>query len=79
MRRFRAHPEPDRRPAPAERDAAMVELASHAYAILDVPDLNSLEIDAAATHRRVKRGRLYRLHQGVYSIVPPHLLKPEGF
>lgn len=56
----------------------MVEVASQTYAILDVPDLRSLGIDGAATYRRVQRGRLYRLHKGVYSILPPHLLKPEG-
>lgn len=64
---------------PGDRDAAMIELAMSAHAIVDVPDLSSLGIDASATQRRVKRGRLFRLHQGVYSIIPPAMLKPEGW
>jgi len=56
----------------------MVALAATNYAILDARDLRSLGMSTSATYRRVDRGRLYRLHQGVYSIVPPELLKPEG-
>jgi len=56
----------------------MVTLAATSYAILDVPDLCSLGISTSATYRRVDRGRLFRLHHGVYSIIPPELLKPEG-
>lgn len=79
MRRFRASPRPvSSPPTPAELDAAMVALAATSYAVLDVPDLRSLGMSTSATYRRVDRGRLYRLHQGVYSIVPPELLKPEG-
>jgi hypothetical protein len=32
----------------------------------------------AAIHKRAERGHLHRLHRGVYSIVPPNLLKREG-
>jgi very-short-patch-repair endonuclease len=56
----------------------MLALASKTYAILDVADLASVGIDAGATHRRVRRGRLHRLHRGVYSVVPPELLRPQG-
>ncbi len=56
----------------------MVELAGESFGILDVPDLRSLGMSTSATYRRVDRGRLYRLHQGVYSIVPPDLLTHEG-
>ena len=56
----------------------MVDLAASAYAILDVADLSSLGIDKSATHRRVKSRRLFRLHRGVYSIIPPELLSAEG-
>ena len=56
----------------------MVEFAMSAYAILDTPELRALGLDSAATSRRLARGRLFRLHQGVYSVVPPELLRPEG-
>lgn len=89
MRRLRAFRQPIEVPraftevadiprTPEERDAAMVALASNAFAIVDVPDLRSLGIDSAAVSRRLRRGRLYRLHQGVYSVIPPELLKPNG-
>src|SRR5688572_1740683 len=45
MRKFRARAETNRSPtSPGERDAAMVEMALQAYAILDVPELSSLGI-----------------------------------
>ena len=56
----------------------MVALAATSHAILDGSDLRNLGMSASATYRRVDRGRLFRIHRGVYSILPPELLKPEG-
>ena len=79
MRQERARTGRDARPpTPADRDAAMVDLACRARGILDVRDLRSVGIGASAAHRRVMRGRLFRLHHGVYSIAPPHLLPAEA-
>jgi very-short-patch-repair endonuclease len=57
----------------------MVELAADQWAIVDLDELRSLGIDKSAAVRRVRRGRLHRLHLGVYSVVPPVLLRPEGW
>lgn len=63
---------------PAARDRAVVELAADQWAIIDLAELRCLGIDRFAASRRVRRGQLHRLHIGVYSIVPPKLLRPEG-
>jgi very-short-patch-repair endonuclease len=63
---------------PAARDLEMVKLAEGQWAIVDLDELRALGIDKWAASRREHRGRLHRLHIGVYSIIPPLLLRPEG-
>jgi very-short-patch-repair endonuclease len=40
--------------------------------------IEALGLTATAVRSRAARGRLYRLYRGVYSLVPPHQLKPPG-
>jgi very-short-patch-repair endonuclease len=56
----------------------MVDFAMEAHAIIDSDELLAIGIDKRSAWRRVQRGRLFRLHVGVYSVVPPQLLRPRG-
>ena len=54
------------------------EPATVAAAQHGVFHLTQVALSPRALQHRVVAGRLYRLHAGVYSIVPRHLLKREG-
>jgi hypothetical protein len=46
--------------------------------VISVAQLLGLGLTTSTIHRWVKAGRLYRVHRGVYSIVPPELLTGNG-
>jgi predicted transcriptional regulator of viral defense system len=59
-------------------DAAITALAGSQHAIVGLAQLETLGLGQRAIQQRASAGRLHRLHRGVYSIVPPALLRREG-
>jgi hypothetical protein len=59
-------------------DAAIAAVAGPQYGVISLTQLCALGLSKRAIQHRAAAGRLYRLHRGVYSIVPPHLLQREG-
>lgn len=51
-------------------DAAVARVAARQATMISRAQLRALGISASAIERAVRRGRLYRVHQGVYSVVP---------
>ncbi len=59
-------------------DVSISALALEQHAVVGLEQLNSLGMSAAAARKRAIAGRLHRVHQGVYSLVPSGLLTREG-
>jgi len=56
---------------PPER--ALAELAQRQWGVVSLEQLRALGLSAAAVTRRVRAGRLHRLHRGVYAVGHAHL------
>jgi hypothetical protein len=56
----------------------LAALAGEQHGVFDLDELCGLGVTAAAIRRRAAAGRLHRLYQRVYSLVPPELLSREG-
>jgi very-short-patch-repair endonuclease len=59
-------------------DGAIARLAQRRWGVFDLADAVPQGLTKQMAYKRVAAGRLWRLHTGVYSIVPPHLLTREG-
>jgi very-short-patch-repair endonuclease len=59
-------------------DQAIKTLATRPHGIFTTVELEAAGVARASIVDRVRAGRLHRLHRGVYSIVPFHLLRVEG-
>jgi very-short-patch-repair endonuclease len=59
-------------------DRAVAQLAARRHGILTLPQLLQCGVGQRGISRRVAASRLFRLHRGVYSLVPPRLLRIEG-
>ena len=59
-------------------DAAIAVIAARQHGVFTLGQLLALGLSAAAVYKRAQRGRLHRVHRGVYSLAPPNLLKREG-
>jgi len=59
-------------------DAALAALAAGQHGVFSLAQLRALGLSAAVVHKRATAGRLHRIHQGVYSLVPLGLLAREG-
>ena len=59
-------------------DGAVGRLAEGQYGVFALVDAAPLGLTKQKASNRVAGKRLWRLHTGVYSIVPPHLLRREG-
>ncbi|MFN8151559.1 MAG: type IV toxin-antitoxin system AbiEi family antitoxin domain-containing protein [Solirubrobacterales bacterium] len=57
---------------------SIAKLASRQYGIVDHEELLGQGMARSTITHWVKTGRLHRIHRGVYSVVPPSLLKLEG-
>jgi hypothetical protein len=62
----------------APPDTAIAALATAQNAVFSLAQLVGLGLSAAAVRKRTSAERLHRVHIGVYSIVPPKLLRREG-
>lgn len=59
-------------------DGAVATHAARRHGVFSLTDVVDLGMTRKMLTARVAAGRLFRLHQGVYSVVPPRLLKIEG-
>jgi Transcriptional regulator, AbiEi antitoxin len=59
-------------------DQALVDLALSRYGVFALSELEQLGISRTGVRTRTARGRLHRVHQGVYSIVPTAMLTQDG-
>lgn len=53
-------------------------LANRQHGPFSLTQLGALGLSQSAVHKRVKSGRLHRVHRGVYSVAPPELLSLRG-
>lgn len=60
-------------------DAAIAVIAAGQQGVFTLGQLLALGLSLAAVYKRAQRGRLHRIHRGVYSLTPPNLLKREGW
>jgi predicted transcriptional regulator of viral defense system len=56
-------------------DALIAELAERQHGLITLFQLQSLGLGRSGVSRRVKSGRLYRVHRGVYAVGRPHLME----
>jgi very-short-patch-repair endonuclease len=66
-----------RKCSPPSLDAAIAELAGRQHGVVSLEQLRSLSLDARAVQQRASRGKLHRVHRGVYS-VGHRLLSQDG-
>jgi very-short-patch-repair endonuclease len=59
-------------------DRLIGKLGRMPYGVFSVRDTRGAGIARSAISDRLRAGTLFRLHQGVYTVVPPALLKAEG-
>jgi hypothetical protein len=59
------------------RDLAVARIAARQHGVISVERLHGVGVDKSAISRRVKRGRLHRIHRGVYA-VGHRSLSPHG-
>jgi hypothetical protein len=59
-------------------DLAVAALAERQHGVVSLVQLARLGMRRNELYARVAAGRLHRLHRGVYSVVPPRLLRIEG-
>jgi predicted transcriptional regulator of viral defense system len=57
---------------------AIAEVAARQHTVLGLTDLRGAGLSDHVIHKRVGVGQLHRVHQGVYSLVPPQLLTLRG-
>lgn len=60
------------------RDRAIWALAAVQHAVISLAQLKDVGLSASGAGKRVAAGRLYRVHQGVYSLIAPALLTRKG-
>jgi very-short-patch-repair endonuclease len=59
-------------------DVAIARVAAGFHGIVTYAQLVECGAKSPAIALRVRSGRLYRLHRGVYSVIPPRLLTAQG-
>jgi hypothetical protein len=59
-------------------DAAIAAVAASQHAVIGLDQLRSLGLPPSTIRSRAAAGRLHRIHQGVYALVPRVLLAREG-
>lgn len=59
-------------------DRAIARVASGQFGLVTYAQLAEIGLDSSMIAVRLRAGRLFRLHRGVYSVVPPRLLTIKG-
>jgi predicted transcriptional regulator of viral defense system len=54
-------------------DVLIAQLAERQHGVVTLPQLQLLGLGRSGVSRRVRSGRLHRIHQGVYAVGRPHL------
>lgn len=54
-------------------------IVGHQYGVASLAQLEAAGLRSEAVRQRVRRGRLHRVHRGVYSLAPPRLLSHSGW
>ena len=62
----------------ARVDTAIAALGARHHAVLGLDELTDLGLSPRAAQKRAQAGRLHRIHDGVYSLVPRELLTRRG-
>jgi hypothetical protein len=60
-------------------DIQLAELAARQHGVIGLSQLRQLGMTDGQARKRVARGRLHRVHRGVYALMPRTLLSREGF
>jgi predicted transcriptional regulator of viral defense system len=64
--------------ASVEADLAVAALAGAQHGVLCLEQLKALGVSASAARKRAAKGRLHRIHRGVYALAPIRLLDRHG-
>ena len=59
-------------------DGWISEICGHQYGVISLEQLLLCGLSAEAVRQRIRRGRLHRVHRGVYSLAPTRLLSHAG-
>jgi predicted transcriptional regulator of viral defense system len=59
-------------------DGAIAELATEQHGVIALNQLRDIGLATATVRHRARRGRLHRIHRGVYSVAPQNLLARKG-
>ena len=62
---------------PRPVDLAIARLAERQHGVIGYPQLRALGLSRQVIHHRVRKGRLHRIHRGVYAVGYPKLT-PKG-
>jgi hypothetical protein len=54
-------------------DAEVASIAARQHGVISSPQLHACGLDASGVQRRVKAGRLHRVHRGVYAVGHPNI------
>jgi predicted transcriptional regulator of viral defense system len=65
-------------PAQPHADTAVLALAEAQHGALALEQFEALGLPRRVVQKRATAGRLHRIHQGVYALVPPSLLSRNG-
>ena len=59
-------------------DKRLAAIAARQHGVVSVEQLRKLGLEPSGARKRADRGRLHRIHRGVYALIPRGLLKREG-
>ncbi len=59
-------------------DTQLAQLAARQHGIVGLPQLRQLGMTDSGVRKRLHRGRLHRVHRGVYALTPRSLVTREG-
>src|SRR5436309_708253 len=62
----------------AAREQALVAAATAQHTVISLAELRELGFTDEGVRKRCARGRVHRIHHGVYALVPKSLLTREG-
>jgi very-short-patch-repair endonuclease len=65
-------------PEDTRADVAIARIAHRQWGVMTWNQLRAAGLAASTISRRVRDGRLHRVHRGVYALIPPSALAPEG-
>jgi hypothetical protein len=64
---------------PERPDARVAQVAAGRWGVISRADLLECGLNTSSITARVRDGRLHRVFRGVYSVIPPSMLRTEGW